>query len=50
MGSLAIVLANADLKLVSLEPGRFIQSDGTVTGSVATNDVEIYVVRIPREQ
>lgn len=50
LGDLTVNLSASDLRVVSLAPGRFIQSDGKVTGSVATNDTLIYAVRIPREQ
>jgi hypothetical protein len=48
LGALAIVLAQADLRLLQLEGGRFIQSDGTILGSVATNTVKIFAFRTSR--
>ena len=48
LGTLAISLAQADLRLVVLEAGRFYQSTGNITGTVATNTVKIYAVRLPR--
>lgn len=48
LGSLDIALAQADLRAVVLEGGRFIQSDGTITGSVATNTVKIFAISLPR--
>lgn len=46
---LDIALAQADLRWVPLQPGQFIQANGKITGSVATNDVLVYAIRIPRE-
>lgn len=48
LGSLEIALAQADARLLVLEGGRFIQSDGLITGTVATNTVKIFAFRIPR--
>lgn len=45
MGDLAIALAQADLRMLNLEGGRFIQNNGKIEGSVATNTVKIYAVR-----
>jgi hypothetical protein len=50
LGDVDIVLAQADLRYVPLEPGQCIQSDGTITGSVATNTVKVYAIRDPREK
>lgn len=47
LGSLAIVLAQADLRGVVIEGARHLQDDGTVTGSVATNTVKITVLKFP---
>ena len=47
LGSLAITLAQADLRIVVIEMARHLQSDGTVTGSVATNTVKFYVLKLP---
>lgn len=47
LGSLAIALAQADLRGVVIEGQRHLQSDGTVTGSVATNTVKITVLKLP---
>lgn len=47
LGSLAITLAQADLRLVVIEGQRHMQSDGTITGTVATNTVKAYVLRLP---
>ena len=46
-GSLTIDLAANDLRLLTLEGGRFIQSDGKITGSV-TGGVRITSLQIPR--
>lgn len=48
LGSLAIALAQADLRLVPLSGGRFVQDNGLITGSVATNTVKIWAARFPR--
>jgi len=50
IGSLAIVLAQADARLVILEGGRFIQNDAAnlITGSVATNTVKITAYTLSR--
>ena len=50
LGSLAIVLAQADARLVILEGGRFIQNDAAnlITGSVATNTVKITAFTLSR--
>src|SRR5512136_1767800 len=42
-GALAISLAQDDQRLVWIESARHCQNDGTITGSVATNTVKIYV-------
>lgn len=47
LGELEITLAQADLRVVPLEGGRFIQSDGKITGSVATNTVKITALKLP---
>lgn len=47
LGSLTITLAQADLRGVVIEGQRHMQSDSTVTGSVATNTVKITVLRLP---
>jgi|GEM_PF-6272891 len=46
--SLDIALAQADLRVLMFEPGQFIQDDqsGSITGSVATNDIKMYALRI----
>lgn len=46
--STTLTLAQADLRLWMFEPGQFIQNDqdGSITGSVATNDVKLYALRI----
>ena len=48
---LDIVLAQADLRIVMFEPGQLIQDDqsGSITGSVATNDITMYALRISNE-
>lgn len=48
LGSLAIALAQADVRMLQLEGGRFIQSDGKITGSVATNTVRVSAIRTSR--
>lgn len=48
LGELDIALAQADLRALVLEGGRFIQDDGKITGSVATNTVKITALRVPR--
>lgn len=50
MGSLAIALAQADLRMLELEGGRFIQAGATnlITGSVATNTVKITAFKVSR--
>ena len=47
LGSLAVTLDQADLRVIVLDASRFCQDDGTITGSVATNSVKISVLRIP---
>ena len=49
MGNLTITLAQADLRMVTLEGARFIQNNGKLEGSVATNTVKLYITRIPRK-
>lgn len=46
-----VALATSDLRIVMLEPGQFIQDSqtGPVNGSVATNTVKIYALRISNE-
>lgn len=46
-GAATITLAASDLKAYFPEKGRFVQSDGKITGSVATNNCRIRVCRIP---
>ena len=48
LGSVAIVLANADFRDVVLEGARHLQANGTITGTVTTNDVYISAYRIPK--
>ena len=48
LGSLDIALATSDARLVQLEGGRFIQADGIITGSVATNTVKVTAFRTSR--
>lgn len=45
---LPIALAQSDVRILMLEPGEFIQDAqvGPITGSVATNSVKIYALRI----
>lgn len=45
-GSLSVDLAANDLVLLELEAGRFLQNDGTITGTV-TGGVRIGAFRIP---
>lgn len=47
LGALTITLAANDLRLLQLSGGRFIQSDGKITGSV-TGGVRIRAVRLAR--
>jgi len=49
-GDLAISLAQADIRYLPLEPGQFVQADGTITGTVTGNNCRIYVMRDPREK
>lgn len=48
LGSLEIALATSDLRVIVLEGGRFIQSDGLITGTVGSNTVKLLAFRIPR--
>lgn len=45
---LTTALAQSDVRILMLEPGEFIQDAqvGPITGSVATNSVKIYALRI----
>lgn len=43
----AISLAANDLKVIMLEKARFLQSDGSITGTVATANCRIRVLAIP---
>ena len=47
-GGLDIALAQSDLREVMLEPGQFINDNqnGSIFGSVATNSVKIYALRV----
>lgn len=47
LGSLTISLAANDLRALILEGGRFIQSDGKITGSI-TGGVRITALDLPR--
>lgn len=49
IGALDIALSQADARILQLEGGRFIQSDGKITGSVATNTVKITAFRTSRK-
>jgi hypothetical protein len=49
IGSLTISLATSDARLLQLEGGRFIQSDGKITGSVASQTVKITAFRTSRK-
>lgn len=40
-GALEVSLSTSDFQIVVLEPGRHLQNDGTITGSVADNDTFI---------
>lgn len=48
-GGLDIAMAANDLRLVPLQPGQFIQSDGDITGSLVGGG-KLYALRQPREQ
>lgn len=50
LGALAIALAQADLRVLQLEGGRFIQNGASnlITGSVATNTVKIMALDLSR--
>lgn len=48
LGARAITLATSDLRAIVLESARHTQSDGTILGSVATQTVRIYALRIPK--
>lgn len=48
-GNLVINLASADVRLIQLEGGRFIQADGTITGSVATTLCNMTAIRTSRK-
>lgn len=45
---LQVDLAQSDVRIVMVEPGQFLQDDqlSSITGSVATNSVKIYALRI----
>ncbi len=45
-GSLTLPLAANDLKLVQLEAGRFLQSDGKITWTI-TGGVKVFAFRLP---
>ena len=51
LGSLEIALAQADLRALVLEGGRFIQNGASnlITGSVATNTVKITALNVSRK-
>lgn len=46
-GADTITLATSDLKIYMLEPGRHMQSDGTITGTVNTQTCKIRALFIP---
>lgn len=48
LGSLAVSVPQGDCVVIALEAARFAQDDATITGSVATNNVHITPIRIPR--
>jgi hypothetical protein len=48
LGSLTITLATSDVRILQLEGGRFIQSDGKITGSVATQTCRVSAIRTSR--
>lgn len=48
IGALTISLATSDLRILELEGGRFIQSDGLITGSVASQTVKIMAFEVDR--
>ena len=47
LGAVTLTMAQADLKAIVLEGQRHLQDDGTITGSVATNNCRIRVLRLP---
>lgn len=47
-GADTVSLATSDLKLYVPEAGRHMQNDGTIKGSVATNNVFITAYYVPR--
>jgi hypothetical protein len=42
-------IATTECRVLTLEGGRFIQANGKITGSVATNGVRAFAFRIPRK-
>lgn len=46
-GSIAIVLAASDIRAVWIEPGRFIQSDGTLLATCVDAGTKCYVIVPP---
>lgn len=48
LGDLEVALATSDIRPVPLEGGRFIQTNGKITGSVATNTVTMRAYRLPK--
>lgn len=48
LGSLTIALAANDVRYIILEGGRFIQDDGSITGTF-TGTGKMYCARIPRD-
>jgi hypothetical protein len=51
LGDLTFSLAASDVKHIVVEQGRYTQSDGTITGTVAgnsVNDVKMAAFRLPR--
>ncbi len=49
LGALTITLTANDVKYVALEQARFLQDDGTITGTVDDNDVSMAVFLLPRD-
>ncbi len=47
LGADTVVLAASDLFAFIPEPGRHMQNDGKITGSVATNNARIRALRLP---
>lgn len=47
LGGVDVTLATSDMKALVVEGQRHVQSDGTITGSVATNDTYVRVIHLP---